>query len=419
MKKVLALVLSLAMCAGMLLAFTFTSNADPVTEFKTDKVDNTGNWVAAVTMTYPADAEVSTWNEVRVGDDNGAKTILGLRFRNKPAQTKWQFELQSQTASGTWTPEPRVSKEYTYTAQDVNTNVLHVILYKTETAINMELVVGQKVALEIELNGELLGTTDFASYLTDFAFAGFKGKAENSAVVEMSNAYIGDNAGTEWHPEFNGANGFEINFDVIMSFDAYTNYGSRLDTGRWYAMGATKGETYGEFLGGWMSVIPERSQLLYKYQLNNAYVTPGNGGWASEVTGDWLSIPGNIFKVNYKREAGSGDLVVTVKNISGETIKTITFNEALDAGTSFGDALDQMLKLHLDPGKNNDANVNSYYANCEVILPEVTTTATATTTPSATPTPTPTPTTGDAMLAVVALAVVAMAGTAIVSKKRR
>jgi len=107
------------------------------------------------------------------------------------------------------------------------------------------------------------------------------------------------------------------------------------------------------------------------------------------------------------------------KYISGETIKTITFNEALDAGTSFGDALDQMLKLHLDPGKNNDANVNSYYANCEVILPEVTTTATATTTPSATPTPTPTPTTGDAMLAVVALAVVAMAGTAIVSKKRR
>jgi len=50
-----------------------------------------------------------------------------------------------------------------------------------------------------------------------------------------------------------------------------------------------------------------------------------------------------------------------------------------------------------------------------------TTTAAATTVAATTaaPAPTPTPTTGDAMLAVVALAVVAMAGTAIVSKKRR
>jgi len=429
MKKILALVLSLAMCAGMLLAFSLTSSAAGNTAYTAVIEDGSKGWVASFTVTYPTEGSgnVEPWSTIQAD----SKDIVGARIKYNPSTMTYTFEFQANAQyAGTknqWSTRlPDICKSFTHEAGTENPNVAHVILYHEagdDKGLYIEVVSANKViyTATIDDSYDWIGE-DADQTPIDIADA-FQKKIAivfgEAAGVSYSNGYAGTGAVIENHvKKAVGDNAWTFSYDMIFSHQKTTE--NRDDAYYMYKIQPEGGSSY---VAGWQSTYNVQSKFCFKVQANIG------GNWGSETRiGDNLVTPGNVVKIALSYDpAVPNTMKIVIKDINNAVIFEGNANNEVYGKDISGILNAAEIWFRCEKRANMPT---MYYANIniEVDEPVVTTTAAATTAApetttaaatTAAPAPTPTPTTGDAMLAVVALAVVAMAGTAIVSKKRR
>jgi len=410
------------MCVGMLAMFSVTSAAAAEGNYDSGEFDGSKGWVVAFTVNFPKEgAQTET---AFSGIYSDGKMVVGSRIKYNPETSKFLFEFELNEAIMDSTKNGWSNRAIDKWVDDIPVDwcVGEVNLFITHEA-------GATNGITITAfnAGELIYQANINDDATDEVNWTYK---DNTPVV------IGDTFdNAKMQVKWNGNGDVKVSRGHVETgwskvADKYTetSVGEETVTGGkyeqlfytpycksaclWYWIHGNGDFRIGGRVNVWNNNVDISVQILGK-------------NWAQEykITEKTKGI--NLFKLIVESDGEKGvikvlegtEVVAEVKLDDSTTALFTDANKELTGISEFGDFWGTQLKVAVKWETNPTTAERSMGVVTINEQPAATTTATATTAPAATPTPTPT--TGDAMFAVVALAVVAVAGTAIVSKKRR
>jgi len=411
------------MCAGMFVVFGVSSSA-AATSYDSGEFDGSKGWISSITIQFPTEGDDKFYETdfSRIYVDG--KSAVGMRMKYNPVQDVFRFEYELHESQKT-----PAGDGWSQRAMDTNADgsglawsVGELVLYfyhnpgADEGLLIKGYNAGQLIYKSVinddatdDINWKWKDNTDAvigAMFDNEKVKVEFKGNEAQGVKIVRGNTQIGwdsvdDKMVDNWTEAATLTGG---------KFEALFQTGWQESATLWYWI-----EGEGFKIGG---------RVCVWNQFIDVYVQILGDKWTQNFKTTEEHNRTNIFSFVVESDGEQGVIKVLE---AGETIFEYELNDesaelftddnvALSGVSEFGDFWSQKLKVSMK-WETNPTNAELSKGVIKVNEQPSATTAAATTAPSVTPTPTPT--TGDAMFAVVALAVVAVAGTAIVSKKRK